>query len=352
MATFWDTLLGGPAKLIGAGLGNLIGNAARSGSVNPLTLGPSALFVNRGGKQQSAGGTAAPLPAVEGIPVGMSFEETVQYLKDFWGYDDATAAAVAASGGGGRGFGGGGGGGGAVFSTAARDAALANLGSTYATAAATFQGSEDEYRKIHGDERAETEGATKNASQGTDEAYRAALASRAAERKALGIEDAASVGVDTVENEKKIATDNTARTDTRMANRAQGHLDNNLEFNTNLKAVVEMEGKEKQKEIADYYAGQLAQIAARRGGGGGGGGGYRSSGGRSSSGGRMTDNQLGNMAWKYMTYEKQMLDAIHGPRYREGRLAQTAAANPTWTPNQQLARTKYVDRDGPLGYWL
>lgn len=216
-------------------------------------------------------------------PVPMTLQELMME-----GYSFAEALGMLASGGGGGGYGGGGGGyggggGGGFIDTAARDAALANVASTYGTAAATFTGSEPEYRKIHGDERQTTTDATANVRAGAEQAAKAALASRAAERRALGIEDAAAVVSDTVANEQKIAQDNATRTDERMATRTQGHLDNALKFNTDLKAVVELEGKEKQKQIADYYAGQLAQISARRGGGGGGGS-RRSSGGSRSSG--------------------------------------------------------------------
>ena len=194
-------------------------------------------------------------------------------------------------GGGGYG-GGGGGGGGGYIDTAARDLAMSNIAATYANAEAGLKVSDDVYRKISSEERDATTQATAAANAGAQQSYDDAVAKRALERRALGIEDAAHVGTDAVVTEKKIADDNAKRTDDRMATRAQGHLDNNLKFNTDLRAVVNLEGKERQKDIADYYAGQLAQIAARRSGGGGGGG-YRGGGGGRSGGSRgMTPNQI------------------------------------------------------------
>lgn len=289
-----------------------------------------------------------------------------EYLQQVFGYNSEIADFLASrlggggggggyGGGGGGGYGGGGGGGIDAMMAAARDAAAANVASTYATASATFDGSPDEYRKIHAEERATDSGATANASGGAEAAAKAAIASRALERKALGIEDAAAVVSDTVANEQKIATDNAARNDKRMETRAQGHLDNALKFNTDLKSVVELEGKEKQKQIADLYAGKLASIAAGRGGGGGGGGGGRrgggGGGGRSSSSSKlyMTPGQMWGAARDLQGDDLRRLDAMYGPGYRQSMLTNFSKSNPKASLGQQISGTKFIMGKGPYG---
>lgn len=293
MAGFWETLFGDPKKRVAAQYGASL-NQAASGSSKSGT--PTA--------RQNAASTARyartgyAMPDLSGSsrnnrPAPYTLEELMMR-----GYSLIEALGLLSSGGGGGGYGGGGygggggGGGGGYIDTAARDLAMSNIAATYANAEAGLKVSDDVYRKISSDERDATAQATAAANAGAQQSYDDAVAKRALERRALGIEDTAYVGTDAVVTEKKIADDNAKRTDDRMATRAQGHLDNNLKFNTDLRAVVNLEGKERQKDIADYYAGQLAQIAARRSGGGGGGG-YRGGGGGRSGGSRgMTPNQI------------------------------------------------------------
>ena len=236
---------------------------------------------------------------------------------------------------------------------AARDLAAANVASTYATASATFDGSPEEYKKIHGAERDVDAGATANMRAGTEQATNDAVAKRALQRKVLGIEDAAPVVSDTVVNEQKIANENTDRNENRMVARNAGHLDNALKFNTDLKATVELEGKEKQKQIADFYTNQLARISSGGGGGGGGrGGGGRGGGGggRSSGGGKyggLTGGQFWNAGRDLNSDNLRRMDAMYGPTYRQSQLNNFSRANPTYTPGQQLGATKFIAGKGP-----
>lgn len=301
--------------------------------------------INMGGGAKQSGKAGSLKADMQNRPQSMTLQDL---MMSGYSFLEAMGLLSGAGGGGGSGYGGGGGrggggGGGGFIDTAARDAALANIASTYATAAAGFQGSEDEYRKIHATERSVGTDSTASAQAGADQAAAAANASRAAERKALGIEDAAAVGIDTVANEQKIATDNIARDDTRMAARTQGHLDNALKYNTDLRAVVELEGKEKQKEIADYYAGQLARISAGRGGGGG----YSRSGGgsRSSGGSRgMTSGQIANflLGFGKASYNEQLgqNEALYGLQDRQRVYGQTG---------NNLPLAKYLTSGGLYG---
>lgn len=275
--------------------------------------------------------------------VGMGTELTMeQYLALVdqlmgMGYDQGTAMRLAGGGGGGSG---GGGGGGGYIDTAARDAAIANVASTYANAEAGLKVSDEVYRKISGDERASGAAATAQANAGAQQAYDDAVAKRALERRALGIEDAASVGTDAVVTEKKIADDNASRNEDRMAARTQGHLDNNIKFNTDLRAVVNLEGKERQKDIADYYAGQLAQIAARRSGGGGGGsrsGGSRS--GSSSSKG-LTPGQRWNAARDLQADDQRRLQAMNMPGQYQTMYSNLQTTYPDYSPSNLTSLTK------------
>lgn len=277
-------------------------------------------------------------------PIPMGYERSMdEYLAEVarlmgMGFDEGTARAMA--GGGGGGYGGGGGGGGVYIDTAARDAALANAASTYASAAATFNASPEEYKKISAEEKSSGDDGAKNATTGLEQAYKAALASRAAERAALGIEDAAKVSLDTVENERQVAAKNIEQDSSRRNTRVQGHLDNALKFNTDLKAVVELEGKEKQKEIADYYANQLAQIAARSGGGRGGGG-YRRGGGGGGSR-SMTPGQLWNAARDLQSDDLRRLNAMYTPGYNQRALKNVGVQYPNASLSQQLSLSKYL----------
>lgn len=295
-------------------------------------------------------------------PVEESDEYYLNRVRELMGMgmDESTARSYAGGGGGGggRGGGGGGGGGGGAAFNAMRDATLANVASTYGSAAATFNGSEDKYRAIHSEERATDTAGSGGAADGANQAAKAALAQRAEQRKVLGIEDAAPVVSDTIANEQKIATDTIAADDKRMETRAAGHLDNNLKFNTDLKAVVELEGKEKQKQIGDYYAGQLAQISARGGGGGGRGGGGRGGGrggggggGGSRSGGSkgLTPGQLWNARGDLKKDDLRRLEAQYGPRYRQSQLSSYASQNPKMSQSQLLSNTKWIAGKGPYG---
>lgn len=303
-----------------------------------------------GGATKSSGSTAGLGPVVTGgddfsMYPTPTFEEAwaeAQRLMQLFGWDadTAMAAATGGRGGGGGGYGGGRGGFGGI-DTAARDAAIANLASTYASASATFDGSVDEYRKIHAQERGATQAGTDQAKAGAEQAAKAALASRAAERAALGIEDAAAVVSDTVANERKIAADNAAVNDKRMETRAQGHLDNNLKFNTDLKATVELEGKEKQKQIADYYSGQLAQIAARRGGGGGGGG-YSRGGSRSSGSKGLTPNKQLDFLKDVMNDATMRNYQRYGAEFNQRAFTNTQSRFPDASMGNQLSASKYL----------
>lgn len=296
--------------------------------------GATTKKAGRSGSGSSGGGRTG---------VGMGTELTMeQYLALVdqlmgMGYDQGTAMRLAGGGGGGSG---GGGGGGGYIDTAARDAAIANVASTYANAEAGLKVSDEVYRKISGDERASGAAATAAAQSGAQQSYDDAVRKRALERRALGIEDAAKVGTDAVVTEKKIADDNTRRNEERMATRTQGHLDNNIKFNTDLRAVVNLEGKERQKDIADYYAGQLAQIAARRSGGGGGGsrsGGSRS--GSSSSKG-LTPGQRWNAARDLQADDLRRLQAMNMPGQYQTMYSNLQTTYPDYSPSNLTSLTK------------
>lgn len=250
------------------------------------------------------------------------------------GLDAGTASALASGGSGG----GGGGGSYVVDNSAARNAALANSASTYASAAATFDASPENYRRISGDERTTGSDATMAAKQGVDQAANNALATIALQRKALGIEDAANVTRNTVANEQAIADQNIDANDARMAARTQGHLDNNLQFNTDLKAIVELEGKEKQKQITDYYANQLAQIAARSRGGSSGGG-SRSS---SSSSKSLTAGQLWSAARDLMNDDIRRNYSMDAGGYNQRAFQNAQALYPDASFGNQLKYAQYA----------
>ena len=348
MAGFWETLFGDPKKRVAAQYGASLNQAAKNkygSSAKQIAIPGGKRSTSSSGKASGKGG---------GDKWGMSptptFEEawaTAQQLMAQFGWDAETAMSVARSGGGGgggRGGGGGGGGGGGYIDTAARDATIANVASTYANAEAGLKASEETYRKISGDERAAGAAATAAAQSGAQQSYDDAVMKRALERRALGIEDAAKVGTDAVVTEKKIADDNSSRNEERMATRTQGHLDNNLKFNTDLRAVVNLEGKERQRDIADYYAGQLAQIAARRGGGGGGGGGggYRGGGGGSSRSRGLTPNQQLGFVKDIMNDATMRNYQRYGSEYNQRALSNTQKQFPNESLRNQLSASKYL----------
>lgn len=356
MASWWDKFVGSIPRALDAALRapvrGTIGTALPGGKwVAPRSTSVASLATGGGGTSGKSGKTSGKKGGGGGTGVGMGTELTMdQYLAEVarlmgMGYDQGTAQYIASGGGGGgRGGGGGGGGGGGYIDTAARDTAIANVASTYANAEAGLKVSDDVYRKISGDERSSGAAATAATKTGAQQSYDDAVMKRALERRALGIEDAAKVGTDAVVTEKKIADDNSSRNEERMAARTQGHLDNNLKFNTDLRAVVNLEGKERQRDIADYYAGQLAQIAARRGGGGGGGGGY-SGGGRSSSrrssGGRgLTPGQQWNAARDLMNDDLRRLNAMHMPGQYQTMYGNLQKTYPDYKPNQLTSLTK------------
>ena len=359
MASWWDKFVGSIPRALDAALRmpvrGTIGTATPGGKwVAPRSTSVASLATGSGGtsgKSGKASGKASGKGGGDkwGMSPTPTFEEAwaiAQQLMAQFGWDAETAMSVARSGGGGGGYGGGGGGGGGggYIDTAARDAAIANVASTYANAEAGLKVSDDVYRKISGDERSSGAAATAATKTGAQQSYDDAVMKRALERRALGIEDAAKVGTDAVVTEKKIADDNSSRNEERMAARTQGHLDNNLKFNTDLRAVVNLEGKERQRDIADYYAGQLAQIAARRGGGGGGGGGY-SGGGRSSSrrssGGRgLTPGQQWNAARDLMNDDLRRLNAMHMPGQYQTMYGNLQKTYPDYKPNQLTSLTK------------
>lgn len=362
MASWWDNLLLKGAIAIAqapryidaalrAPVRGTIGTALPGGKwVAPRSTSIASLATGGGGTSGKSGKTSGKGGGGGGGDKwGMSptptFEEAwaiAQQLMAQFGWDAETAMSVARSGGGGYGGGGGGGGGGGYIDTAVRDAAIANVASTYANAEAGLKASEEAYRKISGDERAAGAAATSAAQSGAQQSYDDAVMKRALERRALGIEDAAKVGTDAVVTEKKIADDNSSRNEERMATRTQGHLDNNIKFNTDLRAVVNLEGKERQKDIADYYAGQLAQIAARRGGGGGGGGGggYRSGGSSRSRG--LTPNQQLGFVKDIMNDATMRNYQRYGSEYNQRALANTQTQYPNESLKNQLSASKYL----------
>ncbi len=358
MASWWDKFVGSIPRALDAALRapvrGTIGTALPGGKwVAPRSTSVASLATGSGSTSGKSGKTSGKKGGGGGTGVGMGTELTMdQYLAEVarlmgMGYDQGTAQYIASGGGGGgRGGGGGGGGGGGYIDTAARDTAIANVASTYANAEAGLKVSDDVYRKISGDERSSGAAATAATKTGAQQSYDDAVMKRALERRALGIEDAAKVGTDAVVTEKKIADDNSSRNEERMAARTQGHLDNNLKFNTDLRAVVNLEGKERQRDIADYYAGQLAQIAARRGGGGGGGGGGGYSGGgrsssRRSSGGRgLTPGQQWNAARDLMNDDLRRLNAMHMPGQYQTMYGNLQKTYPDYKPNQLTSLTK------------
>ena len=360
MASWWDKFVGSIPRALDAALRapvrGTVGTALPGGKwVAPRSTSVASLATGGGGtsgKSGKASGKASGKGGGDkwGMSPTPTFEEAwaiAQQLMAQFGWDSETAMSVARSGGGGGGYGGGGGGGGGggYIDTAARDAAIANVASTYANAEAGLKASEEAYRKISGDERAAGAAATAAAQSGAQQSYDDAVMKRALERRALGIEDAAKVGTDAVVTEKKIADDNSSRNEERMATRTQGHLDNNLKFNTDLRAVVNLEGKERQRDIADYYAGQLAQIAARRGGGGGGGGGggYRGGGGGGSSRSRgLTPNQQLGFVKDIMNDATMRNYQRYGSEYNQRALANTQKQFPDASLGNQLSASKYL----------
>lgn len=338
MASWWDNLVIGAQALVNPQ--KAVRAAVRS-NINQR----AATIAGRQAAQQATGGAVGGNGGFSMNPQP-TYEEMWPYAQELmrlFGWDADTAMAAASGGRGGGGGGGYGGGGGGFIDTAARDAAVSNVASTYANAEAGLKASEDAYRKISADERAAGEAATAAANTGAQQSYDTAVAKRALERKALGIEDAAGVGIDSVATEKKIADDNAARADTRMAARTQGHLDNNIKFNTDLRAVVNLEGKERQKDIADYYAGQLAQIAARRGGGGGGGG-SRGGGGssRSSRSRGLTPGQQLGFLNNLMNDAAMRNHQRYSSEYNQLAFSNTQKQFPDASLGNQLSASKYL----------
>lgn len=309
---------------------------------NFIQGGPRAAAASLGGKSNAASKnmTRPAMGKPFSMGVEMSREEALAEVMRLMnmGYDAGTASGMVYGGGGGGGGGYGGGGGGG-FSIP--QAALDQLAATYASAAATFDGSHDKYRAIHKEERDRDAGATANVVASANQGAQASQEKLAAERKALGIEDAAAVVSPTVANEQKIATDNAARNEARMVARNTGHLDNALEFNTKLKSVVELEGAEKQRAALEGYRARLASIGAGRGGGGGGG---RRGGGGSRGGGSrgLTPGQLWNASNDLINDDLRRNHQMYAGQYNQMALNNAQRLYPNASFGNQMSAAKYL----------
>src|SRR5690606_32163174 len=90
-------------------------------------------------------------------------------------------------------------------------------------------------------------------------AYMAALAQRAKERAALGIEEAADVGIDTLANAQAEGAANTKARSGISERRTQGHRDAAMKMNEDMRELTRIEGENAQQEIKEYYDAIIAQ---------------------------------------------------------------------------------------------
>jgi hypothetical protein len=305
-------------------------NVTRRGDNAPkLRVGGTPSTPFKGGFSPNPGGRKSGTPSPKSGPVKDSgawrVAKELANRPDLFGYGDWDFGDGETGGGGGSSGGGGGGGGGGGYGgfvapnfDAERDAALARAAAMYARAALDFDGSADTYRKIYDEERGTTDASTEAARTSTDAAYTAAQDSRAAERAALGIEEAGAVINDAVSSGK--ATDAAqlekakASSDTRVAS----HRSNSLTFNEDLKSITAQEGVNTGKTIEEFYRSKQAEAQASAasaamkamsgGGGSSRGGGSRGGGGRKP----MTAAQEHKARMDMMSLQDKQYDARYG----------------------------------------